>query len=59
MFHRFAELGSEPYLVRSTEFDYADLDYSQPTTIEAELAHHRQHRFASFIQRGHPVGIRP
>ncbi|MFL6546977.1 MAG: SpvB/TcaC N-terminal domain-containing protein, partial [Candidatus Udaeobacter sp.] len=37
MFHRFDELGPEPYLVRSTEFDYADLDYSQPTTIEDEL----------------------
>jgi RHS repeat-associated protein len=49
MFHRFEELGSEPCLVRSTEFDYADLDYSQPTTIEAELAHQGSTRFASFI----------
>ena len=39
MFHRFDELGDEPYLVRCTEFEYADLDYSQPATIEAELAH--------------------
>src|SRR5207249_2827976 len=36
MFHRFAELGAEPCLVRATEFDYADLDYSQPATIESE-----------------------
>ncbi len=49
MFHRFAELGSDPCLVRSTEFEYADLDYTQPTTIEAELAHHGSTRFASFI----------
>ena len=41
MFHRFDELGDEPCLVRSTEFEYADLDYSQPTTIDAELAMYR------------------
>jgi RHS repeat-associated protein len=50
MFHRFAELGSEPCLVRSTEFDYADLDVSQPITIEAELAHPGSTRFASFLR---------
>ena len=49
MFHRFGELGDEPCLVRSTEFEYADLDYSQPTTIEAELVHRGSTRFASFI----------
>jgi len=50
MFHNFPELGSEPYLVRSTEFDYSDLDYSRSVTIEAELAHIGSTRFASFIQ---------
>jgi RHS repeat-associated protein len=50
MFHRFAELGAEPCLVRSTDFDYEDLDYSQPTTIEAELAHPGSTRFASFLR---------
>jgi RHS repeat-associated protein len=50
MFHRFAELGCEPCLVSSTEFEYADLDYSQRTTIEAELAHPGSSRFASFIR---------
>jgi RHS repeat-associated protein len=50
MFHRFNELGSEPYLVRSTEFEYADLNYSQPTTINNELVHQGSTRFASFIQ---------
>jgi len=50
MFHHFDELGSEPYLVRSTEFEYADLDFSRPTTIEAELAHQGSTRFASFIR---------
>jgi hypothetical protein len=50
MFHHFDELCSEPCLVRSTDFDYADLDYSQPVTVEAELAHQGSTRFASFIQ---------
>jgi RHS repeat-associated protein len=50
MFHRFAELGNEPCLVRSTEFAYADLDYSTPRSIEEELAHPGSSRFASFIQ---------
>ena len=50
MFHRFPELGAEPCLVRATEFEYADLDYSLPTTIEQELAHQGSTRFASFIQ---------
>lgn len=49
MFHRFDELGAEPYLVRATEFDYADLDYSQPVAPAAELAHQGSTRFASFI----------
>lgn len=50
MFHRFQELGSEPYLVRSTEFDYSDLDYSQSITVETELGHNGSTRFASFIR---------
>lgn len=50
MFHRFSELGSEPCLVRSIEFDYADLDYSQRITIEGELSHQGSTRFASFIR---------
>jgi RHS repeat-associated protein len=49
-FHRFAELGSEPTLVRSTDFAYADLDYSQPVTIEAELACPGSTRFASLLR---------
>lgn len=50
MFHHFPELGSEPCLVRSTEFDYSDLDYSQPVVVEAELNHKGSTRFSSFIQ---------
>jgi hypothetical protein len=50
MFHRFAELGDQLYLVRATEFEYADLDYTEPITIEAELAYHGSTRFASFIR---------
>lgn len=56
MFHRFDELGPEPYLVRSIEFDYADLDYTQPTTIAAELNHQGSTRFASFIRAIHQSG---
>jgi RHS repeat-associated protein len=61
MFHRFPELGNEPYLVRSTEFDYSDFDYSQghqgqeeqeeqPIAVKAELEYEGSTRFASFIQ---------
>lgn len=49
MFHRFAELGDDPCLVRALDFDYNDLDYSQPTNIEDELAHQGSTRFASFL----------
>ena len=31
MFHNFPELGSKPYLVRSTEFEYSDFKYSEPS----------------------------
>ncbi len=54
MFHRFPELGNEPYLVRSTEFDYLDFDYSSRSsssfTLSDELKHKGSTRFASFIQ---------
>lgn len=50
MFHHFAELGANACLVRSTEFEYADLDYSHVPTTEAELAHQGSTRFASFMQ---------
>ena len=51
MFHSFPELGNEPYLVRSTEFDYSDLDYSRPVDVETELNHKGSTRFASFIRK--------
>jgi RHS repeat-associated protein len=57
MFHRFPELGAEPCLVRAAEFDYADFDYSQPASVEAELAHHGSTRFASFIRAVVPSGF--
>ena len=53
MFHRFPdELGSEPYLVSSTEFKYSDLfqNSQQPIAIKEELEHQGSTRFASFIQ---------
>jgi RHS repeat-associated protein len=59
MFHNFPELelGGEPYLVRSTEFDYSDLDYnnfqenglSVPPPVKTELEHDGSTRLASFI----------
>jgi hypothetical protein len=55
MFHHIPDLptGEKGYegLVRSTELDYADLDYEQPVTIEDELTHEASTRFASFIRR--------
>ncbi len=51
MFHAFPELGSEPCLVRSTEFDYSDLDYSRPVEVETELEHKGSTRFASNIRK--------
>ncbi|WP_409071735.1 SpvB/TcaC N-terminal domain-containing protein [Burkholderia ubonensis] len=55
MFHHIPDLptGERGYdgLVRSTEFDYGDLDYKKPVTIQNELAHQGSTRFASFIRR--------
>jgi RHS repeat-associated protein len=49
MFHRFDELGPDPTLVRSTEFDYADLDYAAHPSVDDELGHQGSTRLASFI----------
>ncbi|MBN1561220.1 toxin [candidate division KSB1 bacterium] len=57
MFHRFDELGNDPYLIRSTEFDYADIDYERPVTIETELAHKGSTQFASFIVAATQAGF--
>ena len=50
MFHHFDELAAEPYLVRSTEFEYADFDYSQNTDIRKQLEHEGSSRSGSFIR---------
>jgi len=50
MFHQFDDPGSKPYLVRSTEFEYSDLDYSTAGGIEEQLAHQGSSRFGSFIR---------
>lgn len=50
LFHRFEELGPEPCLVRATELDYADLDYTQSRTVEEELGHAGSTRVASFLR---------
>jgi RHS repeat-associated protein len=53
MFHHIPDLpsGEKGYdgLVRSTEFDYADLDYASAVTVADELAHQGSTRFASFM----------
>jgi RHS repeat-associated protein len=54
MFHHVPDLPTGEKgcggLVRSTEFDYADLDYGQSVPIEDELGHQGSTRFASFIR---------
>jgi RHS repeat-associated protein len=50
MFHHFDELAAEPCLVRSTEFEYGDFDYSALTSIEEQLAHQGSSRFGSFVR---------
>ena len=54
MFHHIPGLptGEQGYdgLVRSTEFEYADLDLSRSPTIEEELLHQGSTRFASFVR---------
>jgi RHS repeat-associated protein len=57
MFHNFSELGSRPCLVRATEFDYADLDYTRPVAVETELAHPGSTRFASFLRAATQSGF--
>ncbi|HEX2086309.1 MAG TPA: toxin TcdB middle/N-terminal domain-containing protein, partial [Solirubrobacteraceae bacterium] len=48
-FHRFDELGPEPYLVRATSFDYADLPDARHA-VDAVLAHQGSTRLASFLR---------
>jgi RHS repeat-associated protein len=49
MFHRIPDLGPDPYLVRSTEFDYRDLVDDGQVSPEDELAHDGSTRIASFL----------
>lgn len=59
MFHHFDELGIQPYLVRSTEFEYDDLLYSrEEPSVEAELLHEGSTRYASFIKSISQSGYR-
>ncbi len=51
LFQNFPDLKNEPYLVRSTDFDYSDIDYSKPVDVETELKYKGSTRFASFIQK--------
>ncbi|WP_223297266.1 SpvB/TcaC N-terminal domain-containing protein [Catenulispora acidiphila] len=63
MFHHIDDLptGEQGYqgLVRSTEFEYADLDYSRSPTIEEELLHQGSTRFASFVRAVSQSGYVP
>ncbi|HEY8145939.1 MAG TPA: SpvB/TcaC N-terminal domain-containing protein, partial [Kofleriaceae bacterium] len=51
MFHRIPELGAEPQLVRSTDFEHDDLDYRTSPGVETELAHPGSSRTGSFLRR--------
>ncbi len=54
MFHHIPDLpsGEKGYdgLVQGIEFDYADLDYTQPVTLQQELGHGGSSRLASFLR---------
>lgn len=54
MFHHIPDLSAEEKgydgLVRSNEFDYAELDCERPVGIEEELAHQGSTRFGSFLR---------
>jgi len=54
MFHHFPDLitGENGYdgLVRSTAFDYGDMDFTLAVAIDDELSHQGSTRFASFIR---------
>jgi RHS repeat-associated protein len=49
VFHRFDELGPEPYLVRATHFDYRDADPAAPRTVDEEFAHQGSTPYGSFL----------
>src|SRR5678816_3250107 len=56
MFHRFAELGANPRLVRSLELDYEDLAYAPGLDARAELAWQGSTRAGSLLRRATPFG---
>ena len=58
MFHHFDELGTELYLVRSTEFDYTDFDSTQSDPHRGRAVPPGQHPFCLLHSSHHPVGIR-
>jgi RHS repeat-associated protein len=49
MFHRIPDLGPDPYLVRSTEFDYGDMADDSQVPPDEEMAHEGSTRIASFL----------
>lgn len=51
MFHRFAELGVEPCLVRSLDLDYEDQQPGSGADIDAELGFPGSTRIASCLRR--------
>lgn len=51
MVHHFPDqLGVADYLVRSTDFDYADLPFDPDPSVEAELAHQGSTRYDSVLR---------
>ena len=54
------ELGDEPYLVRSPEFDYDDFDYALPVRrSRTSSGHPGQHAFRFLHPRDHSIRLRP
>lgn len=56
MFHRFAELGPQPRLVRALSLDYDDLKYAQAIDAQAELEHQGSTRIGSFLRSATLMG---
>jgi RHS repeat-associated protein len=56
MFHRFAELGANPRLVRTLELDYDDFPYAPGFDVRGELAWQGSTRAGSLLRRATPFG---
>jgi RHS repeat-associated protein len=58
MFHRFDELGPDPYLVRAWTFDYGDFTSSDTSTIDDEIGHGGSTAIRSLLRSVTQTGYR-